>query len=720
MSSKRRFLLKNKSKARHLKRFILVLALNFSFSLGLAESQSVQEMQQPDAGTGTITMDLKGVNILDVFDFFSKESGLNIVVGQGVAGQITLFLKDVSVQSALETVLEVANLAMFEDRGLIRIVNQQDYTTRFGRPYKDRSLLRSFPLRYGQADKIAPLLEAFKTRTGKIMVDVRSNTISVLDAPEVVQSVERLLSDLDVPTETRNFPLRYIKAETLEPKIKPLVTPDTGSIHFDAVANRLVVTDTKRKLDVITKIIQGLDVRPAQVLIEALMIDVDLDDSSRYGIDWSIVINKVGSFDRVNVEPNFPVSAPSGGTLSTLTLGRGEDDIQATISILEKFGKTNVLSSPRITVVSDQEAKLAVATREPFVSQTVVQGANNSTTTADNVQFINVGVTLTVKPTIGEDEYIVLTVKPEVSTQGTPLELQGVATSSETAYVRTRVPVVTTQEFETVVTVKDGHTLVLGGLIQDSEAKAMQKIPFLGDLPFIGAGFRSKTNTFSKSELVVFLTPKIISPDSRTHEINMYVNEKGKLLPFNRVGGFPFDKGIYQSQGPFQSNDEPFWKRRPGDSPVWFRPDNLNSRDYDPYSPTFKTPGPGQAAAEPPAPQTDSAGQSTPGLETVSDLNMNKETADYHKTVEIELFQILIATDLGLKGRKGSVRVELVLLPNGRIKRLRIPQTDLVKEPETQKRIEEAILAFSPFPPFPPALSVPEEVFQVDFQLDFT
>lgn len=706
--------MKNKFTRIILRISFLILGVSFSFS-GLARSQSVPEMQQSDAGPRTITMDLKGVNILDVFDFFSKESGLNLVVGQGVVGQITLFLKGVSVQNALETVLEVANLAMFEEQGLIRIITQQDYITRFGRPYKDRSLLKSFPLRYGQADKIAPLLEAFKTRAGKIMVDVRSNTISVLDAPEVVGSVERLLSDLDVPTETRDFPLRYIKAETLEPKIKPLVTPDTGSVHFDIIANRLVVTDTKRKLDVITRIIHGLDVRPAQVLIEARVIKVDLDNSARYGIDWAIVMDHVGSLNRVDIQPNFPVSAPTSGTLSTLTLGSGGDDIQATIQILEKFGKTNTLSSPRLTVVSDQEAKLAVATKEPFVTQTVVQG-NNTSTTADNVQFINVGVTMTVKPTIGDDGYIVLMIKPEVSTQGTPLELQAVPASSSTSYVRSRIPVVTTQEFETVVTIKDGHTLVIGGLIQDSELKTMQKIPFLGDIPFVGAAFRSKTNTFSKSELVVFLTPKIIPGDSQTDEMDMYVNERGKLLPFDQVGGFPYDKGIHQSQGPFGSNDEPYWKRRPDDHFAWFKPDHLNSREYDQYSPTFKKSSP--APANPSTPPADLGNQSAPDPSWGADLNLNRRNADYHKAVEIELFRILSSADLGLKGKKGRVKIELVLLPSGRIKQLRIHKTDLVKGDETQKRIENAILASAPFPLFPSGLNVPEEVFPVDFQLD--
>lgn len=170
-----------------------------------------------------------------------------------------------------------------------------------------------------------------------------------------------------------------------------------------------------------------------------------------------------------------------------------------------------------MTVLNNAEAKLAVATREPFVSQTVVQSVNTSTT-ADNVQFVDVGVTLTVIPEISVDDYIQMKIKPEISTAGTPLELQGVAQGSNTAFTRTRVPVVTTQELETTVMMKSGTMLVIGGLIQDKHDKTSVKLPVLGSLPFLGRAFSSEARDATKTELVIFLTPTILRPDVSTAE----------------------------------------------------------------------------------------------------------------------------------------------------------------------------------------------------------
>lgn len=531
----------------------------------------------------TVTVELKGVDILDVLDFFSKESGLNIIAGQGVTGQVTVFLREVEIHKALETILEAANLGMIEEEGLIKIVTQQEYFARFGKPFNDRRILKSFALHYGQAEKLAPLLESFRTQSGKIMIDTRSNTIAILDTPEAIHSAELLIADLDVISETRTFNLRYAKAEDLEPKIKSLISPETGSIQMDARSNRIVINDTPKTIDRIAKVIESFDAQPPQVLIEARVVQVTLTDSTRFGIDWNLVFDNLRAVNEINLQPNYSVTAPTGGTLTTLSFGSGGDDVQAVVQALEQFGKTNTLSSPRITVVDDQEAKLAVATREPFVTQTTVQGTNTSTV-ADNVQFIDVGVTMKVKPKIAEDGYIVMKIQPQVSTQGAPLELEGVAASSDTTFIRTRVPVVTTQEFDTTVMIKDGHTIVIGGLIQDSDQKIMQKFPMLADIPFIGALLRSKTHNFSKTELVVFLTPRIVRPSTNTTEDKNYFNKKGQLLPFDRMGGYPFDKGIYQSQNPLVSNDKAYWQiNSANDYPELLAPSNINSRPYDRY-----------------------------------------------------------------------------------------------------------------------------------------
>jgi general secretion pathway protein D len=267
----------------------------------------------------------------------------------------------------------------------------------------------------------------------------------------------------------------------------------------------------------VAKTVRAFDVRQPQVLIEAKVIEVKLNDNFRFGINWQLVVEKLATLNTLAAAGTYAVSPPAGATLTTLTLGSGLDDLQVVLQMIEKMGKTNTLSSPRLTVLNNEEAKLAVATREPFISQTVVQSVNTSTT-ADNVQFVDVGVTLRVTPAISEDSYIQMKIKPEISTAGTPLELQGVAQGSNTAFTRTRVPVVTTQELETTVMVRSGTTLVIGGLIQDKQDKTIVKLPILGNIPVLGRAFSSKANDFTKTELVIFLTPTILDPAKSSTE----------------------------------------------------------------------------------------------------------------------------------------------------------------------------------------------------------
>lgn len=179
--------------------------------------------------------------------------------------------------------------------------------------------------------------------------------------------------------------------------------------------------------------------------------------------------------------------------------------------------------------MENEEAKLAVATQEPYVSQTVVQ-TTNSTNTADNVQFVDVGVTLKVQPRISESGLVEMKIKPEVSSSSRSLELEGVAQGSNTTFTRTRIPIVTTQGLETTVQIKSGHTLVLGGLIQDKQSKQSSRVPILGNLPVLGRLFQSNTDDFTKTELVIFLMPQIIDPDEDTEEGRRFLTPRGEMI----------------------------------------------------------------------------------------------------------------------------------------------------------------------------------------------
>jgi len=525
---------------------------------------------QPSGRSTKVTLELKGVDILDVLKVLSKKSGLNIVAGKNVRGQVTLFLQDVDVWDALKIVLETSDLAYEKKGDIIKVITESDYEARYGRPYEDKTVTEIIKLTDAKVQIASEILNQLKSTVGRIIIDESTNSMIIIDTSEALASMQKAIKMIDVPMETRVFPLKYAKAEDIEAQLSELVTPNVGVIKVDNRTNKVVVTDIAAKLDHITEMVYAFDEKPIQVLIEAKIIEVVLEDEYVLGIDWNVVMDRTNtesySFGNNSLggrritRKKGPLAGTEATNLPMFTINSAGDDFNAIISALEAMGKTNTLSNPRVTVLNNEEASIEVATKQPFVSQTVVQGDSTSTT-ADNVEFVDVGVTLTVVPTITKDQYILMEVNPEVSTAGTPLTLTSTDSNGQ-QFTRTVVPVVTSQEVETKVIIQSGTTLVLGGLIQDSQSVVQKKVPFLGDIPWLGSAFRNKSDDFKKTELVVFITPYILRPDIDSEEFGRFFDSNREPHSFNEMGGV--DSNYYEATSTSQSyvhtDDNSFWE----------------------------------------------------------------------------------------------------------------------------------------------------------------
>jgi type II secretory pathway component GspD/PulD (secretin) len=507
-----------------------------------AEEAAAAEAPAQISGDSRLTLELQGVSIFDVFKILSKKSGLNIVAGKNVQGQVSIFLQDVPVRDALKTILQSQGLASVDEAGIVKVMTEEEYLRKYGRPYEDSRQTQSFNLQHGSVETLAGKLFELKSAYGKILTEPRTNTLMITEIPEVLDEMRRLVEQSDQPQESEVFKLNYTRVEDIEPKLKTFMEGAGGKLEIDKRSNRIIVFDIPDKIERVRALVKAFDVKTAQVLIQAKIVEVRLTDAYRKGIDWQEIVEQVGNFNTLQALAPLTVGAPTGAAaLATLALGEGQDDLQVLFQLLEQVGKTNLLSSPRITVMNNEEAKLAVATREPFVSQTVVQTVN-STNTADNVQFVDVGVTLKVQPKISHDHFVEMKIKPEVSSSNSSFELQGVSEGSDTAFTRTRIPIVTTQELETTVQIKSGNTLIIGGLIQDSQGKVSSRLPLLSAIPFVGRLFESKANDFSKTELVIFLTPLIVNPDEDFQaEHSRFLNSKDQSKPFDVFGGYSTD-----------------------------------------------------------------------------------------------------------------------------------------------------------------------------------
>ena len=259
-----------------------------------------------------------------------------------------------------------------------------------------------------------------------------------------------------------------------------------------------------------------------QVLIEATIVEVALSKDYQQGINWSLIRNSINGGTAVSL-----VQAPGGGSaLSSgtsqaflgafgLTRSRGRTDIGVTLRLLESFGKTKVLSSPKVSVMNNQSALLKVVDNKIYFTISVTPGTaatlSSPATPAVYTTLLNtvpIGFLMNVTAQIGDDDEVTLNLRPTVS------RITNYVTDPNPALapfsITNRIPEVQTREFESIMKVRDGETAVLGGLMQDASADATDQVPGIGDAPIVGDLLKYRSSQSSKSELVIFLRPTIL------------------------------------------------------------------------------------------------------------------------------------------------------------------------------------------------------------------
>ncbi len=443
-----------------------------------------------------VTLQFQGMEIAEVLKILAEQTSFNIVVGRNVSGRVTLFVKDVDPWEALEVILAANELAYERQGEILSVMTQRDYELVHGQPYRDRRVLKSLTPRYAQAADLSRALTQIKTNIGRVVVDEATNTLILLDTPAFVEKMERLVLEMDQPVETRIFSFNYGMVKTITPLLQEVATKGMGKVLADERTNQVAVTDYPRKLEEIARLAAAFDERSTVVLIDTKIVQVVLSDKFQLGIDWEALVQK-----NLNLKGLGALNLTSGGqiNIAQATVSQ-QGGYTVLVEALRSFGDTQLLSEPRLTVMNNQEAKILVGSKEPYVTTQVSQTGTGTAVTAESVNFIDVGVKLFVTPTIARDGYVSMKIRPEVSSR----------TGTLTTANKNEIPVVETTEAETVLMVEDGGTVILGGLIKDEESTDQQRIPLLGDIPGLGLLFRSTRNTVKKTELIVFLTPHIL------------------------------------------------------------------------------------------------------------------------------------------------------------------------------------------------------------------
>lgn len=350
------------------------------------------------------------------------------------------------------------------------------------------------------------------------------------------------------PLITKIVQLKYATPTNIMIAVQNNFTDKRSKVVADVRTSQLVVLATEKEMPGIEDLIAHLDTITKQVLIEARLLETSMNPSTSKGIDWSGTLaaqniafgNGImsghstttmgGAATSTTLPSGRTVTSSSGSTVSTIldsVIGSGglgattaggfspetfflnADGVHAVLSFLNKYADAKVISAPRTVTLDNEPAKIEVTRASPIIN--VTAGTAN-TTGGSQIQYTNLGVILNVLPRISANNYVNLKVTPEVS------RIFDTVTKTVGAAANGAASVFQADEYdirkiETRVMIPSGHTLVLGGLVQDDVRNGNTKVPLLGDLPIFGYLFRSDTKTRQKSNLLVFLTPTIVQEE---------------------------------------------------------------------------------------------------------------------------------------------------------------------------------------------------------------
>ncbi len=387
---------------------------------------------------------------------------------------MTLRLHDVSFDEALATVVTAYSLQTHRDGRTIIVGDSASMNRRFpDETTAGATQTAVFSLAHARPEDVVVALQGALPQGVVVVGDRRTGSVLVTANPQAIGRARRLVAAFDAPTfgnggtiTTASLQLHNIRATEAAKSLKGAV-PD-GALLAEDRQNVLIVTGNSEVQTAVRTLLAGIDGPGRQVMFEVRVADVQpVNDQTNVGFEFA------------------------GAGYDTLT--KSSVVVNAQINALIQRGRAKILAQPRIATLNNREASLLIGSQYPVVTV-------NQQTGYPSVQTIDVGVRLRLTPTIGADGEITAEMHPEYS------QIIGFNNS---------FPIVANRKVDATLRVRDGETIVLGGLFEDVDSETVTKLPILGDLPVLGSFFRNRQSSHTKDEVVFFITPRILNADGR-------------------------------------------------------------------------------------------------------------------------------------------------------------------------------------------------------------
>jgi general secretion pathway protein D len=546
-----------------------------------------------------VTLDFNNVDLQTFIKFISELTGKNFVIDEKVQGKVTVISPSkISVDEAYKVFLTVLDLkgftAIVEDK-IIKIIPSREakqsnvsiVTETKLLPADENYETRVIRLKYLSSSELARLIAPLISKDGSSIPYSQTNALILTDIKSNIAKLLNLIDELDLepPKGKGGIYVYYLQNASAEEMAKVLANltsrapakppagqaPQDAVVHFeggisvtaDKATNSLIIMASPEDYERMTSIIERLDVKRKQVFVEAAIVEMSLDKTKELGIEWRNTETFSGNDYTFGVGTAL---APAGagitsfsqnpqsvsglvvaGVKGTITLPDGKTNILNVGTLLRAFqsdSDVNILSTPNILTLDNQEAKIIVGQNVPFITGTSQTAGGNVQAT---IERKDVGVQLKITPHTTESDLVKLDIYQEISSLGGSVP---VGTNQE-------VPITNKRSAETSVVVRDKETVVIGGLIKDDVAITERKVPFLGDLPILGYLFRYKSRQNTKTDLLIFLSPHIIRDSTALEKISM--DKRRKSEAFRKKYNFDLkDDFILNPPSDGQEENQPF------------------------------------------------------------------------------------------------------------------------------------------------------------------
>lgn len=436
--------------------------------ISVAKKETTTANPQPHLGhkyTGKkISLDFQDIEVRRVLQLLADFTGVNIIASDSVQGNITLRLKDVPWDQALDIIMKSKNLDKRKNGNVIWVAPVAELLK------SDEDAAKA----YAQSIKLAPL----QTETMQL------NYVKAAD-------IKKMIEDMDSKRGVKNSDEQGMRS----------LLSSRGAIVTDSRTNTVIMSDTAEKIEQLRSLLKQLDSPVKQVMVEARVVRASTDFTNELGVSWTLTKpNGTSSWNNGTYTNSGSLSvdlgaATSYGSLSLGLLRLGSNILDLQLAASQSDGQSEILSTPKVMTGDKQEAVIRSGLKIPYQTSS----GNNGTTTT----FQDAVLELKVFPSITPDGKVQM--KLDISK-----DTLGILTDAGYA--------IDTNKLQTNVLVDNGETVVLGGLYEDEETKTIKKVPVLGDLPMVGNLFRNTAKTISKRELLIFITPRIVDDTvSRNH-----------------------------------------------------------------------------------------------------------------------------------------------------------------------------------------------------------